>query len=243
MRIFLVTIVFLLQIKFASGQVIISLLLGDVLNTGKIEFGLEGGANLTDISGLDGKAKTNFNLGFYFDIKLKNQDWMVHTGVIVKSNMGIDELPVYSLNNPDLDAAFEGGEVYRQIKYFNVPIMMKYKSSKHIFVQGGFQLGLRTKAKDKFSNKIIDKEDLTFELDISDDFHRIDAGLAAGIGYRLLGGNGMNINLNYYYGLIDITISDSAPDQFNRSLYLTLGIPIGAGKAEAKKEGKETEGK
>ena len=29
----------------ASGQVLISLLLGDKLNTGKIEFGLEGGFN------------------------------------------------------------------------------------------------------------------------------------------------------------------------------------------------------
>ena len=47
---------------------------------------------------------------------------MVNTGVIVKSSMGADELPVYSLGNPDLDNAFNGGKISRKINYFNVPI-------------------------------------------------------------------------------------------------------------------------
>ena len=53
------------------GQVIISLLLGDKLNSGKVEFGLDGGVNYPSIRGLDGgKAKSTFNIGFYFDIKM-----------------------------------------------------------------------------------------------------------------------------------------------------------------------------
>jgi hypothetical protein len=38
----------------------------------------------------------------------------------------------------------------------------------------------------------------------------------------------MNLGINYYLGLIDIT--RDATNQFNRSLYLSVGIPIGAGK-------------
>ena len=56
---------------------------------------------------------------------------------------------------------------------------------------------------------------------------RLDAGLAIGAGYRLIKGNGMNIGLQYYLGLVDIRVDDSTPDQFNRVLYLTAGIPIG----------------
>ena len=126
----------------AKGQVLISLLLGDKLNSGKIEFGLDGGINFPDIRGLDeGKLKANFNLGFYFDIKTKNPRWMVHTGVLVKSNMGTSELPVYPLNNPDLDNAFINGQVQRKINYFNVPIGMKYKFSDRFFAIGAIVPG------------------------------------------------------------------------------------------------------
>jgi len=66
-----------------------------------------------------------------------------------------------------------------------------------------------------------------WNVKIKDQIHALDAGLALGIGYRLMKGNGMNLNLQYYYGLIDVVVDDSTPDQFNRVLYLTAGIPIG----------------
>ena len=227
-------------VSTARTQVLISILLGDKLNSGKIEFGLEGGANWATIKNLDGaKSLTAFNLGFYFDFKLKHPSWMLNTGVIVKSNMGADELPVYSLGNPDLDNAFNGGKITRKIKYFNVPVMMKYSFKNHMYLKGGIQLGLRYKAFDEFKKSIIDKEDLNYKVDIKDEFHPIDAGLAIGAGYRLMKGNGMNFGVNYYYGLIDIMIDDSSPNQFNRVLYLTAGIPIG--KNPKKKKADKTE--
>ena len=231
-------LLFLLSI--ARTQVLISILLGDKLNTGKIEFGLEGGANWSTIKNLDGaKSLTGFNLGFYFDFKLKNPSWMLNTGVIVKSNMGADELPVYSLGNPDLDNAFNGGKISTKINYFNVPIMMKYTFDNHIYLKAGTQLGLRYKAFDEFKNSINEEEDLKHKIDIKDQFHPLDAGLAFGAGYRLMKGNGMNIGLQYYLGLIDIKVDDSSPNQFNRVLYLTVGIPIG--KNPKKKKTDETE--
>src|SRR5215203_411579 len=214
---------------FASNsQVLISILLGDKLNSGKIEFGLDGGFSWSTISNLEGaKSLRTFNLGFYFDFKLKNPSWMLNTGVMVKSSMGADELPVYSLGNPDLDNAFAGGKIARKINYFNVPIMMKYSFKNHIYLKAGTQLGLRYKAVDEFKNSINDEDDLKYKLDIKDQFHPLDAGLAFGAGYRFMKGNGMNIGLQYYLGLIDIKIDDSTPNQFNRALYLTVGIPIG----------------
>ena len=212
----------------SNSQILISILLGDKLNTGKIEFGLEGGANWSTIQNLEGaNSLTGFNLGFYFDIKLKNPSWMVNTGVIVKSPMGADELPLYSLNDKHLDSVFEGGSVTRKLRYFNVPILMKYTFSNNFFVKGGIQLGLRSKAFDVFTNSVNDDDDLEHKVDIKKQFHPIDGGFAFGIGYRLMKGNGMNLNLQYYHGLINIIIPDSSPDQCNRVLYLTAGIPIG----------------
>lgn len=237
MRFTILPLVFLLSLSSAKGQVLISLLLGDKLNSGKIEFGLDGGVNFPDIRGLRGSnVRGAFNLGFYFDIKLKDPQWMVHTGVLVKSSMGADGLPVYSLGDPDLDNSFAEGEVRRKINYFNVPIAMKYEFKNHLYVEGGIMPALRAKAFDIFTTDIKERDDLEYKLKISDQFHRLDFGLVGGLGYRLMGGNGMNLTLRYYYGLVDITIDDSAPDQFNTSLYLAVGIPIGAGKAKEKRE-------
>lgn len=222
----------------SNGQVLISLLLGDKLNSGKVEFGLDGGVNYATIRGLNGsRFEPNFNIGFYFDIKLKNPSWMIHTGVLVKSTLGAGGLAPYSLGNPDLDNAFVDGEVERRINYFNVPIMIKQKFNNHFFWEAGIVPSLRNKAYDIFTTDV--GGDLEYRKDIKDDYHRLDFGLMGGLGYRLMGGNGMNLAIRYYYGLVDITISDALPDQYNESLYLAVGIPIGAAKAkerEAKKE-------
>jgi hypothetical protein len=218
------------------GQVIISLLLGDKLNTGQIEFGLDGGVNFPSLRGLpDGKSKGTFNIGFYFDIKTKNPTWLIHTGVLVKSTLGEANLPVYAVGDPNLDNAFADGQVQKKINYFNVPFMMKYKFNKNIYAEAGIMPSLRAKAHDIFTASD-GNGDLEYRLDTGDKYHRLDFGLIGGVGYRLMGGNGMNLGVRYYLGLVDITIDDTTPDQYNSSLYLSLGIPIGAGKAKERAE-------
>lgn len=222
-----------------NSQVLISLVFGDMLNSPKVEFGLEGGVNFSTISNLEGaKYRTDFNLGFYFDFMLKNPAWAINTGVIVKSTLGANDLPVYSLNNVELDNAFAEGHVDRKIGYFNVPIMIKYKFDNHIYVKAGTQLGLLSKAYDEFKSDF-EGEDLTYKNKIRDQIHVIDAGLAIGAGYRLMGGNGMNIGVNYYYGLVSVMKGDG-PNQYHRSFYIKAGIPIGKGKAEKKAAEKKT---
>ena len=164
---------------------------------------------------------------------------MISTGVIVKSPLGADNLPVYSLNNPALDSAFYGGSVERKLRYYSVPVLIKYKFKNNFYLNGGVQLGLLANAYDEFTNKIIDKEDLTYKLKIKDQLRPIDMGLSAGLGYRLLGGNGMNIEARFYYGLTDILIAQASVPQYNRSIYLTVGIPIGKAKAKKNKEEKQ----
>jgi hypothetical protein len=120
-------------ITTAQSQVLISLIFGDKLNSEFLEFGLEGGANFSTISNMGSSAlNPGFNLGFYFDLKSrKNPAWMINTGVIVKSPMGAQDIPVYSLNDENLDNTFAGGHVNREIRYFNVPILII--NSKTIF--------------------------------------------------------------------------------------------------------------
>ncbi|HRZ32543.1 MAG TPA: porin family protein [Flavobacterium sp.] len=228
----------LFTINTLESQVLISLLFGDNLNTGKIEFGLDGGMTLSDQTGLsDSKMLNSWNLGFYFDIKLKD-DWMLHTGVLVKSTSGADEIPVYSLQNSELDNLYATGSIERNMSYFNVPILMKYNFKNRFYVEAGPQLGLLYKATDEFQNKI-DGNELTYSKDVREEFHPLDAGVVGGVGYRILKGYGMNIAIRYYYGFVDVLVNDSGDAVTNQSLYFNVGIPIGVGKALKRAEEKK----
>jgi len=229
MKKLLLTMLLVFVVHTADSQVLIALLFGDALNTGKVEFGLDGGFNWSTLRGVPGaKTLPIWNLGFYFDIKLADTTWMFHTGVIVKSTMGTKNSPLYGLGDHNLDSSFTGGSVTTTLNYFNVPLMLKYRFPNNIYLEGGGMLGIMYGATDEFVNSVHEEDDLTFDRNVKSAYHPLDAGLMVGAGYRLLGGNGINLGIRYYYGLVDVYIDDSSPAQYNRAIYLTVGIPIGA---------------
>ncbi|MCD4730199.1 MAG: PorT family protein [Bacteroidales bacterium] len=225
----------------AQSQIIISLLLGDKLNSDNLEFGLEGGFNRSYMSGIDGaKGLNNYHLGFYFDFRIKNE-WFLNTGVRVKSNSGATKISPYTLNDKDLDTVFVNGNVTREIGYFYVPIHIKYRFAKQFFANAGVQVGLRNSAKDYFYNTYYKDDDVSFKLDIRDYVARLDAGLSGGLGYKFKG-TGMNLGVTYYYGLVDVMKDSQDPyynvNAKNSSLYIYVDIPIGAGYKKEKQKNK-----
>ncbi|SNR33720.1 Outer membrane protein beta-barrel domain-containing protein [Lutibacter agarilyticus] len=231
----------LFAFQLTQSQVLISLLLGDKLNTGKISFGLEGGYNLSNISNLEGaKAASNFNLGFYFDLLLKeNKNWFVHTGVIVKSTMGAN-IDAYPLNDESLDNLFEDADVRRKINAFNIPILARYKFKNNLFVELGPMIGfMLKKSHDEFTAiNLEDKEDeLQYNRKIRDDHKLFDLGAQVGLGYQLKAMHGMSVAVKYYQGVVDINKEAMDKAHYNNSFYVVASIPIGAGeKAQAKNE-------
>ena len=238
MKKFFAILFFSLFVYTANSQVLISLLFGDKLNTPSLEFGLEGGASLLNMSNTPGaKNLTSWNLGFYFNILLKPQLY-IYTGVLVKGGMGCSSLAPYSLDNTDLDSAFVGSSVERYISYFDVPIMLKYRFKNHFEVSGGIQAGLRYKAVDVFSKTYgpsgRDEDLLVYDNNNKDNYAHLDFGVEGGIGYLLPNfAQGMTISAKYYYGLVDVNLPASG-HQNNQALYLNAAIPIGKKKAEAK---------
>lgn len=242
MKKYIILLMFICCGSTASAQVLISLLFGDKLNSRYLEFGLEGGVNFATISNLDTSgSNVGFHLGFYFDIKSKkNPAWMLNTGVIVKSPMGAKGLPVYELSDENLNKTFAGGSVEREIRSFNVPVLIKYKFNNNIYVKGGPMAGLIFKAFDKFTKEIND-EDVVYKNNIRDRLHVIDAGVVLGAGYHLDAGNGINIGIQYYHGLVPVMKGDQNTNDFNRVFYIVAGIPIGKGKAAKKAQDKKAQ--
>lgn len=239
LKAFALTLVLAAAAAPASAQVIISLLLGDKLNSGQVEFGLEGGVTYSWQTATPyGKALPTFNLGFYFDIKTKNPKWLIHTGVIVKGTLGAAGLPAYSLNDPNLDNLFASGTVERTLGYFSVPFFAKRKLGNSFYVEVGPVFGLKYNGEDRFS-ALVNGQELTYAVDIGSQYRTLDAGFGFGFGYRLMGGNGMNVGIRGYQGLVNVLETNPGASVTNQAVYLTVGIPIGAGKAREREAAKE----
>ena len=225
-------LIFFLFISLSmQSQVLIALLLGKSLNTGKIEFGLDGGVNYSALGGMESSSYfRKWNLGFFFDIKMKEQ-WYLNTGVLVKSELGLDNLTESDLEFLGATIHDEEGEYNQSISYFLVPALARYKFDNHMYAEIGPQFGLAYRSYIKFHSKI-DGIEINASEDNRDMINRFDMGLAAGAGYRLLKGLGWTIGLRYYYGFLDVYKDRSGTN--NSSLFLKLNVPIGL--SEAKKE-------
>jgi len=243
MKKYLLIVTFLLVGMALQSQVLITLLFGDKLNSDGLEFGLEGGINWTNISGMEtSNYARKWNLGFYFDIRLKNQ-WVLYTGVLVKSNFGVDKLTDNDLNTLGASIYINSnderitGDYSQKINAFMVPALIRYKFKNHMYVEAGPQFSLMYKSWVEF-NADVDGRDATFKEYNKDMIHKVDAGIMAGVGYKLLKGKGWNIGAKYYYGFVDVFKDISGTK--NSSIHIMLQIPVGAGeKAQKKKEDKK----
>lgn len=233
MKKYFFAIFFFLFIYNVHSQVLIALLLGDKLNTGKIEFGLDGGLNYSSIGGLETKKYDNsFFLGFYFDIKMK-ENWLLNTGVLVKSTLGADELTINDLNYLGAKIHDFGGGTYSQkMSAFLVPIKAKYKFKNHIHVEAGPQVGLVYRGWIEYNYEDDDGNSVQIKEDNGENLNWFDMGVTGGVGYRFLRGLSWTISANYYYGFTNVYKDKSGTN--NSSLFLSAKIPFGV--SEAKKQ-------
>jgi opacity protein-like surface antigen len=223
------TLLVIILMGFTShSQVLLSILFGDKLNSDGLEFGLEGGFNWSDISGLDAdKRLSTFNLGFYFDFRLKNQ-WNIYTGVLVKAKLGDDKLSPEDLAFLEITPNAEEEGTYSQvINYFVVPALLKYNFKNRMYVEAGPQFGLMYKSWVEFESNLDNKDIKTKDYN-KDKINRLDTGITFGTGYKLMPDSGMTLGLKYYYGFTNVYKGVSGSN--NSSLFLKLNLPIGAGK-------------
>jgi hypothetical protein len=230
---------FILVSVSAQSQVLITLLLGDKLNSPGVEFGLEGGMNWTQISGFETKTfARKWNLGFYFNVRIKNQ-WSLYTGVLVKSNMGVDKFSSNDLGilkakiYKDTAGQLLEGNYGQKMNVFMVPVLLRYNFKNHMFFALGPQFSLMYKSWIEFESDLDRNEVLIKEYN-KEDLNKIDIGAMVAFGYRMLKGTGWTISAKYYYGFINAY--KDIPKTKNSSIFVELDIPIGAGKKPKKED-------
>lgn len=213
---------------FVRAQVIIALLFGDKLNSDEVEFGLVISPTITNITKTESKAKTELNLGLYFNVKM-NDNLYLHPEVTVKGSFGAKDLPVYPTGNDSLDNLFSTGTVQRNIRAICLPMLLRFRIYKPLFGQAGIQCDWLLNTKDVFKSEI-NGNDLRYTIKLEDEVPRFDIGLTAGLEFKLKKDKGMSLGLRYYYGGTDI-LDTPAGTQMNTAWVFNVHIPIGAGKS------------
>lgn len=210
----------------AQAQLLMGLLFvgKDKVNSDIVKMGVQVGGSFSQLSHLgDGAMSPGLLVGFYTDIKL-NDRWYLHSGAFPISRMGVKNLTLYALDDPDLNTVLQGAKLRRRLAYLGMPFLLHYQPSSSWRVGLGPQLQVLINAKDEFYQEQ-DQNELLYKKDILDETHRLDYGLSLHAGYFLRKGEGLYLQLRYYLGLRDVmkVIPDS---QANRSIQLIVGIPI-----------------
>jgi hypothetical protein len=220
----------------ANSQVMIALLFGDKLNSGKLEFGLAVSPSLTNITNIDGEARPGLTLGLYFNFKISEKFYIYAEG-IAKGALGTKNLLPYSTGNDTLDQIFADGKVEREINSFGMPLMARYRIRKNLFVDGGVQANWMTKCIDKFDADV-DGNDIDYTIKVNDQISTLDFGLTAGVHYKFKDDRkSMGVGVRYYQGLTDI-MKYAEGNQSNTAWNFMLTIPVGAGKSSSSTSGK-----
>ncbi len=230
MQKFLLLLASILLSSLVRGQVLLSILFGDKLNTDAIIFGLHldyGWNKITSIEPQDPLGK--LNLALFFDVRI-DEHWRAEIEALAKHTRGGEGISPYPLNDPQLDIQFANGSVERKLNYVGLMSALQYTIEHSWYIEAGPQLTIRTKAKDIFTTKTDDGE-LSLTRDIRDDVARWEFSLVSGLGYKLGKGTGMAFGIRYNWGISDVMINNTGFEQ-NRGFYVVSNIPIGRKKKE-----------
>jgi hypothetical protein len=238
MRKILAVLLLVCLAKTAAAQVLIAILFGDKLNSGKVEFGLIVSPCLTNITHIGAGYRTGLDLGLYFNIKL-SEDLFFSPELTAKSAFGAGHIAPYPTGNDSLDNLLSGGSVTKKAQGFSMPLKMRYRIVQRLFAEAGLQADLLFKKSTDEFHATLDGNDLDYTKKIKDEFTRFDLGVTGGLIYKIRKDRGMGIGVRYLYGLTDV-YKARAGTQVNSLWFLNVTIPIGASKANeaAAKQGK-----
>ena len=177
------------------------------LSFAQIEFGVKGGAGLSNTTIVHGVSKER--IGFLGGAVAKYQ-------LTTKNEKNYLQVELLYSNQGEFSLREEGGQKYKAfLNYINVPIMYKYyfdDQGKDFFVEGGPQLGF--KVSEKFDE---DEPERTNNVPKS-----FDLALNIGGGYSI--NREIEFNLRYQYGLIDTYDYNRWSNGNNRSSLLSLAV-------------------
>ena len=222
----------------AKSQALIALLLGDKLKTDNVKMGLflcEQSSFITNTKTVAFRPNLSLGVGAYVDVKLGQKNkWILQTYLLFKAPKGAaglnvekESFPVDPLiiNNMDM--------IKRNLTYLQLTPEMRYCFIPSFSLGVGPYVGFFVSGKDTYSAKM-DKGELSHKMKITKKINPVDFGIAVDLQYRFLKGRGLQLNLRYEQGLINVYRKSTEMKGLNMACNLGIGIPMSSEKKKEK---------
>ncbi len=209
-----------------QGQVLISILFGEQLNSGKMEFGLVGGFNYSTMPGLeDPQYKRSFGLGLFLDYKF-NDHWIGMVETNVKTSIGSQNLKLPDFPYPTNDTIISAStNTQRNLEVIHVPVFISYRLTNRLGFGGGFYASILHGTRDVVLYKQ-GNYDMTFERSFTGFVNRMDFGLTGAVHFHFLGNPGIQIRGKINYGLVDVFKGTAGVSSKNLWYSVAVAVPI-----------------
>ncbi|MGO4904016.1 porin family protein [Flavobacterium sp. W20_MBD1_R3] len=179
-------------------------------------FGFKGGLNFSNLytdTVDDNNVLTGFNAGLYAKLPITNS-------VAIQPEIN------YTTKGAELvyDNTFANGTAKFNVNYIEVPVLLVVNLTNNFNVHAGPYVGYMVSGKTTNDSNLFSAEN---ELD-TDDFNKIDAGVAGGVGIDL---DAVNFGVRYSYGLTKVGkernySNYTYPDAKNSVLSVYVGLRL-----------------
>ena len=219
------------------AQVLLGILFGDKLSSDRFHIGMTVGPNLANVSGIDGTSlRPGLLLGLLGEWRVAG-DFYLQPELLPFYRVGAESMPLSELR-PPLDSVVTGRSAQRDLSYFEIPVIAKYRvAGSRLHLGAGPQVGFLTSATDK-AEGTIDRA-ITLEDDIKDALSSTDAGVVFHVEFKLApDAFATSFAARYYLGLTDLVRDNPGRAQYNRVLSIVASIAMGG-----EEDGEEEDGR
>jgi opacity protein-like surface antigen len=199
----------------------------------QITYGVQAGASIANWKGdalqsltkvvdltrgfINTKSKTGFTAGVYANIPISDkfsfEPGLQYTqkGYTLQGDLKIDALKFLGTN----------ATAKVEAQYIDVPLIIKAEVVKGLSIYAGPQFSYLVKNNLHVNAGLLGISLYNNKIDLTNNFNRVDIGLAGGIGYQL--NNGINIRAGYDYGLSKLDKNNNVK-AYNRVVKLSVGF-------------------
>ncbi|MCZ6917288.1 MAG: porin family protein [Gemmatimonadetes bacterium] len=205
-----------------SQAALLVLLFGDKVASENFYFSLKVGANVADVSGVDGgSVATGLNFGLLGTIKISDKFSLVPEFAPL-SRKGVKNIPYLPSGIAELDNLITPPSASQMaLNYIDIPVIAKYQLGDRLSIGTGPQFGILTSSSNTYDNAVQPDDELRYTQGSQLSWNKFDVGWAFELNYSLWQareGRGLNLHARYTRGLTDI-LKDNPGDAVSNSVF------------------------
>ncbi len=186
----------------------------------QVKFGVKSGLNIANATSDDFEDcdyKTGLSVGLFAKFELS--DKFAFQPELLYSMQGWkyseSRTVIYGYGDSySWEVTYYSNEATIKLDYINIPLLLKYYLTEGLTINAGPQLGYLVSAKIELK-----EDNESYELDIKDEYKKIDLGFNVGLAYEL--DFGLGFDLRYNIGLLNVPDYDET-DGKNRVLQFAV---------------------